>query len=268
LDDGLFAINELVESLTMPVHMPRAIASFDESGKYTDTSGVFVFAGLAAYTQNLTEIHNAWLPLLQDASLSHMSMKDAMDFKGGFLPFRDREAERDNLLRSLARVIADRRDLVLLASPYETSSAREFNRLTVAQRKLMLGNPYYAAFEACVLGALEQLPRALIHVVCDIAEEYSETVLKAFHKMRKQNQTVKERCLGISFQDDTWYPPLQVADMLAYCERKKLLAETGEPIPSVIQDMLEILTIDSVQERSVRYRFHGESGGIGHGELS
>jgi len=195
-------------------------------------------------------------------------MKDAMNFREGYQKFRSLPEKRDSILRSLAQVVAEARDTVRLASPHEMSSRAAFNLLTRSQRNSMLNDPYYAAFESCVLGALDQLPLALIHISCDLAEEYSEKVLKAFHKMRMVAPSVKARCLGISFQDDTWSLQLQVADMIAYCERKKLLKQQGESVDPIIEELLEILRIDDVQEREVVYRFKGGVGGIGSGQLT
>jgi len=196
-------------------------AIFDESGKWKDSAGVFVFAGFVTFPIILSQICEEWSGVLMSGRIAHTSMKEAMSFNGPYEGFTNRAGERDAIVRNLATVLsANRSKMACLASPMGTATINDFKNLPTQQQKAMRGDPYYGGFEACVRGALDTRSDTQFHVVCDLAEQYSEKCVEIFHQMRKLNPAIKSRCLGIAFSDDEYYPPLQMADMLAYCHRQ------------------------------------------------
>ena len=198
-------------------------------------------------------------------------MKEALSCHGPFEKFLNDTKRRDDLLVDLATIVSDSyRELLVLASPLDTATQETFNRLTVEQKKSLGGNPYDAAFEACILGALDQSPAELrLQVVCDLAEDYSKECVKAFSKMRMINSEIKAKTLGICFSDDTWNPPLQIADMLAYCERSKFLEQKRNQPPSkpVVSQLMELLKPGMPSHVLCHTSSRADLGGSGYGEL-
>lgn len=182
---------------------------FDESGKYKDRDGVFVFAGFATFPVFLDVLVKEWLDCMLLAGLPHTStsMKEAIVFRGPFESIRLDRDRRDCILRKLAHVIADNSDkLVHLASPLSRSTTEEFLKLPQQKREILRNDPYYAAFEACIKGALDVREDTQLHIVCDLAEQYSEECVSVFQQLRRMDERVKRRCLGIAFSDDDYYP--------------------------------------------------------------
>jgi len=114
--------------------------------------------------------------------------------------------------------------------------------------------------------SLEELRRGknLLHIVCDLSEEYSEKCIKLFHKLRARNSLIKARCFGISFADDARHGGLQAADLIAYCSRADHLRATWEPEP-IVEELITILATHKSPARWFVWK--ARAGGIGHGEL-
>jgi hypothetical protein len=264
-------LNVMADLTAVPTRVvrPNAVHGFfDESGKWKDSDEVVAFAGIVGFHWTLDPMTRRWAERLADAGLPYTSMKEAVHFQGPYKKLLGSEEKRNGIVRDLASILGDTPGLLKVASPLETSLVKGFKRLPPAQQKSMGGNPYYGAFEACILGALSGPLDTQLSIVCDLAEEYSAKCVAAFHKMRSRNPTIKERCLGISFVDDSWTPPLQMADMLAYCERAKALQKIGkEPVDPLVSEVTDILRVDDFEVHQVLYRLHGELGGIGEGEI-
>jgi hypothetical protein len=246
-----------------------AVGYFDESGKWKDSDGVFVFAGFVGFPPFIEKLTTAWGERLSADKISHSSMKDAVNYHGCFAHLKNSPEVRDRVLRDLALMFVEARSTMLMVrSSLERATLEGFHALPKKDQDKFGGNPYYAAFESCILGALDSRSDILLHTVCDLAEEYSEKCVKAFHKMRKRNSVVKNRAVGLAFSDDTWAPPLQLADMLAFCARAEALkmAGTKEPQP-IVSELIEILQPPDAEEHHVLYRLQGELGGSGEGVL-
>jgi Protein of unknown function (DUF3800) len=257
--------NRAVNTLKM------STAVFDESGKWTDIDGVFVFAGFVTFPVFMEHIVQRWVQCLADAELPihGTSMKDAMAFQGIYRSFVPDRSRRDGVIRKLAAVIAENADkFAHLATPLGRTTTEEFARLPQEDRRLLRNDPYYGSFEGCIRGILETRSDTQFHIVCDLAEQYSEKCVSVFHELRKRDQNIRERCLGIAFSDDEYYPPLQIADMLAYCHRAFVLKQQGKEYKDpLIAELVDTLGIPKMEERSHVYRLSGTLGGIGTGEL-
>jgi hypothetical protein len=195
-------------------------------------------------------------------------MKDAMSFDGPYKSLSAAPLARDNILRDLAKILAhNKSNIVQIASPMGTATLEDFKKLPQPERRRMLDDPYYGGLEGCIRGALDSRSDTQIHIVCDLAEQYSEKCVSAFHQMRKRDVDIKRRCLGIAFSDDHYYPPLQMADMFAFCHRSAILQKGGEAINPIVSELIDTLDINQMEDRVVQYRFIGNLGGIGDGEL-
>jgi hypothetical protein len=146
-----------------------------------------------------------------------------------------------------------------------TATLEAFKALSQSTRKKMGNDPYYAGFETCIIGALQSRVDILLHIVCDLAEQYSEKCVAAFHKMRRLRPDIKARCVGIAFADDENHAGLQAADLIAYCARAEVLAKNdNEPAP-IVREIIEMFNAQDQSEHAVVYRVEGK--GLGDGEF-
>ena len=237
---------------------------FDESGKWVDSAGVFVFAGIVIFQSALSDLTIKWEARLKADGLSHTSMKEAMHFHGPYKHLKQSPELRDSVIRDLAQLIFAAPSL-RVATPMEMTTLDAFRKLPQADQKKLGNDPYYAGFESCIIGALHSRSDILIHIVCDLAEQYSEKCVAAFHKMRRMRQLIKERCVGIAFADDEKHAGLQAADLIAYCARAAVLAASGtEPAP-IVREVIELFNTQDQSAHSVLYRLEGM--GLGDGEF-
>lgn len=227
------------------------IAAFDESGKLADTQFV-VFAGSISTPEQWQFVSVNWNAVLQKSGIQYLSMKEAMHCRGQFLKWKDRLRERDALLVSLAEMF--HQSIALhVAAPIDSNA---FKALPHEARRL-LKNPVYCGFQACVHGlmAAVQNPAMKIALQCDSSEEYAVQCLRLYLKMRAHDAEFKNRCVSITFSEDQHYPPLQAADMLAYCVRQDHTRQTVKP-PRVVDDLLAVFNRDGIIHGSLDYHFH------------
>jgi hypothetical protein len=235
-----------------------AHACFDESGKWKDSAGVFVFAGIVIFQVPFQALTDKWAHSLKTADLSHTSMKEAMHFEGPYRKFKDNPSGRDAVLRNLAKDIMEAPS-IRVASSLETATLETFNALSSDEQKKFGGNPYYAAFEACILGALSPRVDTLVHIVCDLAEEYSEKCVSAFHELRRLRSDIKNRCVGIAFADDERHAGLQVADFIAYCARAETLEKLGRVRAApIVREIIDMFNTQDQTVHSVLYNLQGD----------
>jgi len=187
-------------------------------------------------------------------------MKEVIHYQGQFYSWKTREAERDQLI---LRLIEMSFPLVALfvTAPCDTEG---FKRLPVDQRKKLV-DPQYCGFEGCmkiVIGGLSA--EHDLHVVCDSTEEYSEKMLGLYLRMRRKDAQFKKRCIAITFAEDNMFPPLQLADIVAYCERHQRTTKPDEQHPLVRQIMKRIKA-DGSKTKELTYAADGP--GLGSGVM-
>lgn len=236
----------------------RLIAYFDESGKLHDSTCV-VFGGCVFDPPVLEAVLAGWLVRLRQDGLEATSMKEAVWLRGTFASWKGQEARRDALLLDLAAMIQSR--MLRIASTIHTA---EFIALPETDRRRLGNDPQYAAFEACVRGIWDLPERCLVHIVCDLSEEYSARTVALFHKLRRLNEVARLTCPLITFADDHLEPGLQMADMVAYCARAELLKATT-PVPPIVERLIGIFGMADQKASTMYYRYG--SLGLGHGEL-
>jgi len=234
--------------------------SFDESGKLND-SEIVAFGGCVGTSAQMSALLPVWSTLLEGAKLDHTSMKEAMHFRGTYEKWKDRIADRDSLLRALARLVIDSK-LMIVATPMTSS---DFKALPPAQQKKFGGDLQYCGFEACVSVMLHALPGASLHILCDLSEEYSEKCVRLFHKLRNKDALAKKSCYALTFADDERLPGLQAADMIAYCARAEHLRASKQPEP-IIDELISILGL-SADQISASFSYRTDEDGLGHGFL-
>jgi hypothetical protein len=232
------------------------MAYFDESGKFAD-SKIVAYGGVVARKDVLDVLGHLWQARTQKSDIRHFSMKDAMNFEGSFKGWRDRIADRNELLLDLCALIRD--------------VDRVSTAMTVAQFKAQtpdirrrFGDLNYCGFESCMAKILSRHPSDNFMLTCDLSEEYAENTVKLFNKLRSLNATVKKRCLALTMADDEHFPALQAADMIAYCTRAAALSSERTPDP-IVADLIKRLQSPRRESGTFTY---GADKGIGEGRLS
>lgn len=204
-------------------------AFFDESGKFHDKTAVS-FAGCIGFRKDIEYLSDRWTRVLNDNCVAYISTSEAMCYRNEFRGWTTREAERDELLLSLAKI--GRQYLCGFIGWSMTSE--KFRSLPEFQR-FGLTDPAYMGFEACVNVAVDQAQKNSRHVVdfyCDLSEQYSNKCVTLFNKIRVRRPDVKRVIRSITFADETQFPPLQLADMYAYCMRE---LESGSTKPLILE---------------------------------
>ena len=109
-------------------------------------------------------------------------------------------------------------------------------------------------FESCMRGVINAVknPNMKVSLCCDSSEEYSTECLKLYLDIRKHEPVMKAKCVSIIFAEDEHYPPIQAADMIAYCIRQHYTRETVTPEP-VIDSLLAIFGRDGSIPQSFGY---------------
>lgn len=235
-------------------------ASFDESGKLADTE-IVVFGGCVARAGAWEEISARWSDLLSAKGIAYLTMKDAMSFRGEFVGWQGRVQERNELLMSLARAI---QPLLMfqVAAVIRSDSLKSLPR----KKQAKLRDAQYCGFEACVKDVLARMedPDLRLHVYCDSSEQYATECLRLYLKLRREHPEFRDRCIAVTFAEDQHFPPLQAADMFAYCERHNANRATVKP-DAIIDRILGVFGRRGKRWRGLAYDLEGP--GLGSGIL-
>jgi hypothetical protein len=211
------------------------VASCDESGKLADASCV-TFAGWLADAAHLNAMSQDWDTLLASHGISYIKMSEVLGFRGEFAGWKDRQEERDRLLLDLAH-ITQSNAICFVAVPI---SCEGFKDLPDVRKKQLL-NPQYCGFETFVniMSANASKLDQQLQIWCDSTEEFAETCIGLYHKIRSRNQTVRDTCISITFGEDQYFPPIQVADIYAACARQDSMRAVTKPNP-LVPKLLEV----------------------------
>ena len=214
----------------------------DESGKLQDQKCV-VFAGCIFRNDEMLGFDRKWREFLASAGVRYVTMKEAMHLRGEFQGWSGKRlAERDDILETLALLLMDRSVLHQVA----TMDTANFQSLSQSQ-KARLKDPTYAGFEVLLRSIVDDCGRKAqnrdhrFHIVYDLSQEYSETCLRLFHRMRTMEQAPNQYFPSIAFADDREFPGLQAADMIAYCKFQEFTQRRSDRKWKIIQRLSEIL---------------------------
>ena len=194
-------------------------AIFDESGTH-ESSELIVFGGLIAHQEELNKLSHEWNRRLEefDRSVTFFHM---VEFNRRYQTSTESERQKlDSLVSDLADMICER----VTEGCLNSITASEFKALPQEQRK-RYNNPFYYAFEAGIsaLAKASQSPADNISLTCDDSDD-AEKCLAAFKRLKRLHPHMVAKLSCISFTDDKFYPPLQAADMFAYCYRAELVS--------------------------------------------
>jgi hypothetical protein len=228
----------------------------DESGKINDRPHIAVGAAMG-YVANFGALDQEWRARLEASRIGHLSMKDAIRCEGEFAGWSDRSEERDALLRDLAGIVK-RLSIVLIGT---AASTAEFHGRPERQKDGLFNNAMYGCIEGCIKAGLRAIPREPLQLCIDNSEEYAVKCIKVYHKLQSNHPEFRRRCHLIAFGEDERFPGLQIADMVAYCERARLSPELTFPI---VTEILSILSPTDPRNGTLTY---AEPNGIAKGKL-
>jgi hypothetical protein len=218
-------------------------AVFDESGKHKDCELV-VFGGLMFDpTQATPPFNREWRTLLRASGVPlpvgrcgpflHMVELNRMHKRAN--SDRAQQQAIELLAESLAKCICK----YAMSGSWNSITVELFRNLPESDRG-RYKDPFYYAFESGVSTLANGFcvdSQDDIALICDDSDDSIEC-LKSFRRLKRTNQTVGDKVSVIAFGDYKVYPPLQAADMFAYCFRAKLSnIESGlwtEPLNIII----------------------------------
>lgn len=192
-------------------------AAFDESGK-ADREHV-IFAGLISFPQRWYEFNNKWTALLEPHGIRYWRTTNAAQLNRQFARFRNHRLELERLTVDLTDTICEYAE----GGSVHSVTMTLYNELS-SERRNELKDPFYAAFDSGLLALAAGPyvePTDILTLICDDSEEYSSDALKVYRRFRKLHPDIASRIGGICFQDDKTYPPLQAADLFAFCYRRR-----------------------------------------------
>lgn len=200
---------------------------FDESGKLGD-SPTTSFCGIVGYGAQWANFDREWLSMLKDAELPYLKMVHAMNWEGPFRDWMKRQKNREDLRDALLVSMAKRACKSIQGIITNPITSADFRKMSSAAQK-RFRDPVYMSFESCMRSLAEIYPGQIIHVCYDCSEQYSVCCLEMYHRMRKDSSEYRNLFRSISFSDEEATPGLQLADIVAYCQREM----GGSPRPLV-----------------------------------
>lgn len=151
------------------------------------------------------------------------------------------ESERDRMLMQFARLTEEHK----LYCTGAVVDAEYFRLMPKNGYKAGYKDPLFLAFEVLVLDsiALVRSHPQSISIVLDDDEEQAMNCYYCLKFLQKQKEIpeVKERICGICFGDDSKYPQLQAADMIAY-DARNVLRERKANLDYDPPDRYKVLT--------------------------
>lgn len=184
-------------------------AAFDESGK--GDCPYAVFAGLIALPSSWSNFQNEWLAALGEKNLAHWHTVKAKAW------FKGRELELFAFGRRLAEIICRH----AIGGTVHSITMGEYKKLP-EKRLSGLKSPCHAAFNSGLKAMLnfERAPGDTVTLICDDSDDavHCHELYRAFRRFHKAEA---RHIAGICFHDDKVCPPLQAADLFAYCYREK-----------------------------------------------
>jgi hypothetical protein len=195
-------------------------AYFDESGKKSDHP-VVTFSAICLPQSKLQAFDDAWKALLRTYQIPalHMALASRLSRKyGPLMPANQTETERIEGLKEFADCINAHAELGLM----QAMEVKGFNALSKNARA-KLGSPtdpYYIAFMRGVLEIIDYIGEDdRVSLICDDDAETALDCYRHYRALRRASERIRKKTISLSFADDTYFPSLQAADMVAFLSR-------------------------------------------------
>jgi len=162
----------------------------------------------------------------------------------------DWQARKNAMLEDFAAII--RRSSVVCVGA--VVDAAHFRKLANADPEFnnTFKDSMYLAFHTVVTRGIEQTEvvdkHSSISLVIDDDQEYSMMCYQLLQTLKVTNPKIKDRVDAIAFVNDTTFPGVQAADVIAYVARGLMIEEltTGVEVPA--SELLKSLTLGLVHQ--------------------
>jgi len=211
----------------------------DESGKLSGGSEITSFCGYVAhisawatFAQNWTNARHKWqVPPLHMSRIMFPDSKDDVwkQIKGEWGTLW--EKKRDLMLRDFGELIR-MSDIDCIGALVD---ARYFRSLADADPlfKEAHRDPIHMAFHTFVMRGLDRIEVtdkcAPVGIVIDDDHDFSVRAYEQLESLKATFPRVRERVHAISFVNDSSYPGVQAADMIAYEARSIMVKKMTDP---------------------------------------
>ncbi len=201
---------------------------FDESGKFKDQR-VISFCGVVASRENLDRFNEAWDALLRKNQLSQLHTTNALCARRSLSPVIRSESakERCESLKPFVDCIVENLELgIAIAIDVEG-----YSKWSPGAKKRVGGSddPAYLAFLRTSLVLKEYACREDDHIsiMCDDDQDTALNFYQLYRHFKKTDLVLRKKFVSLSFSDDSRYPALQAADLIAGLIRLDALRRFG-----------------------------------------
>jgi hypothetical protein len=212
----------------------------DESGKFGH-SDFTSFCGYVGNSGEWEKFSESWNQIRRfyEVPAIHMSAIMHPEDNPEWLAVKNRwgtewEERRDEMLARLAMKIQEH-TLICVGA---TVDSAYFDSMPPSEFKEKVEDTHYLAFQDVVLRSIDKVQwddsDYALGLVLDDDERTAVTCYELFRKLRLWKPEIKKRISGICFVEDSRYPGVQAADMIAY-EARRLMFEKktkGTAIPT------------------------------------
>lgn len=200
---------------------------FDEAGHFRGKGDYLCMAGYFSDEKGWDPFTEQWVSLLKKHKISAVHMKDMVALQGEYGRLGWTHEHRDKVvLPEFIKAITDN----LAVGLGVAVDLKYFKSMSPEARK-RIGDPYYLCFMRLIKLTIDTMRNNGVEfpfaVIFDDNEEYSIKCYRLLTRLRKENAEVKRLIGSISFGDDSFYSPLQAADLLAYESLKELKQKAG-----------------------------------------
>ena len=206
-------------------------AFVDESGG-KGQAGHFVLAGLIAHADHWAMFSNAWKGCLkQDPAIAYFKMREAASLSGEFHRFN--RARRDTKLRSLAKLIDQHAQI----ATFSVIDLDAHKRTWAKTNEKPLNEPYFFSFHNTILASCFELWdlgwRERFEIIFDEqvilgprAKAWYPLVRDVVYDREPEAHSIMP--VDPLFRADDEFLPLQAADLLAWCCRRRMNIPNGD----------------------------------------
>ena len=195
----------------------------DESGHFSD-SDYLCIAGYIATDAGWESFCKEWKILLNKHGLSTLHLKEIMSRSGNSPASSWPPEQKDSMLREFIGVIRKHVEVgfavAIDAKHYRGVADRLEKKCQAQGLKNRSFSAHTFAFSRIIRKLMDYLKESAelerASIIVDDAEQYSMKCYSFFSKLKKVRPEVKSQIVSISFADDTYFFPLQAADLLAY----------------------------------------------------
>ena len=216
----------------------------DESGKH-QKDPLIAFCAVAATGDRLNSFDSAWRSLLRSYELDSLHMARASRLVED-VGYRLRKGQTVDERTDELIPFADLINKHLESGMMQAWDVRGFNQIPQAVLKNLGGapDPYFLAMMRALTEFTDRIGEDdRISLIFDDDPYTAWDSYGHFRAIEKADPMVRKKCVSVSFANDTHFPALQAADMLAFLTRHEA-AEQFNGIPNMWRRLFDRLTTE------------------------